>query len=230
MSAAAQRRAMAAGVAFVVLFIAGVIVNFSNTPEIKSSDTAATASRKWVIELSSSGHRVGIIISAYLLMLAALALVWFCIGLGGWLTTSQKAGRAIAGLGVLGASAIAVASLLGGAGIAGAVEFGESPLPQNGEAIRVVAELFFPFLFVVFGLASAAIIATLTVAAARTQSLPRWLVYAGWVAVLGSILGVIFFPLILPLLWYLIVAIVGYTRSGHGESTPTAAPAPAPGA
>jgi len=215
MSIGQRRRAMVAGMAFVVLFVAGVILNFGDTPEIKSSDTSASAAQKWVSELSQSDHRVGILVSAYLLIVAAIAFVWFANGLREWLAASPGAGRAISSLGVLGAGAISVAALVGGAGIAGAVEFGENPLPQNGDAIRVVAELFFPFLFVVFGLVSAAIIGTLAVSAMRTGGVPRWLAYAGWLGVLGSIAGVIFIPFVLPLLWYLVVAIVGFARAGR---------------
>jgi hypothetical protein len=222
MSIGQRRRAMVAGMAFVVLFVAGVIINFGDTPEIKSSDTAASAAQKWVGELSQSNHRVGILISAYLLILAAIAFVWFCNGLREWLVPSPAAGRLISSLGALGAGAISVAALVGGAGIAGAVEFGENPLPQNGDAIRAVAELFFPFLFVVFGLVSAAIIGTLAVSATRSADVPRWLAYAGWLGVLGSIAGVIFIPFVLPLLWYLVVAIVGFARA-----TPTAPAQPA---
>jgi hypothetical protein len=223
MTAAQQRRAMVAGMAFVVLFLAGVFVTFGNTPEIKSSDTAARASAKWVLEMSSSSHRVGLIIAAYLLIVGAIAFVWFCNGLRERLAASPAIGRLISGLSVLGAGAIGVAALIGGAGIAGAVEFGESPLPLNGEAIRITTELFFPFLFVVFGLVSAALIATATVSATRTAALPRWLIYGGWLGVLGSIFGVIFFPLALPLLWFLAVAIVGFARAQPGAD---AEPAP----
>jgi len=67
------RRAMAAGIASVVLFVAGVFLNFGDTPNIKSSDTNAAAAQKWVTELSGSGHRAGLIVSAYLLILAGLA-------------------------------------------------------------------------------------------------------------------------------------------------------------
>ena len=42
---------------------------------------------------------------------------------------------------------------------------------------------------------------------------PRWLIYGGWLGVLGSIFGVIFIPFVLPLLWYLAVAIVGFARA-----------------
>jgi hypothetical protein len=211
------RRTMLAGIAFVVLFVAGVIVTFGDSPEIKSSDTATTAALKWTLELSKSSHRVGLLIGGYALILAAIAFVWFCNGLREWLASSPATGRAISGLSVLGAAAIGVAALIGGAGIAGGVEFGEMPLP-SGDAIRATTELFFPFLFVVFGLVSAALIATLTVSATRAGTLPRWLVYAGWLAVLGSIAGVVFIPFVLPLLWYLAIAIVGFARAQRGAA------------
>jgi hypothetical protein len=206
---------MVAGIAFVVLFVAGVLLTFGDTPEVKSSDTAATAALKWTVELSKKSHRVGLLIGGYALILAAIAFVWYGSGLREWLASSPATGRAISGLSVLGAAAIGVAALIGGAGIAGGVEFGEGPLP-SGDAIRATAELFFPFLFVVFGLTSAALIATLTVSATRAATLPRWLAYVGWLAVLGSIAGVIFLPFVLPLLWYLAVAIVGSVRARQG--------------
>ncbi len=223
MGAGQQRRAMAAGMAFVASFVAGVIVTFGDTPEVKSSDTPATAAQKWLSEFSSSNHRVGLLIGGYLLIVGAIAFVWFCGGLREWLALSPAAGRTISSLGVLGAAAMTVAALIGGAGVAGAVEFGENPLPQNGDSLRVTAELFFPFLFVVFGLVSAALIATVTVSATRAGGIPRWLAYAGWVGVLGSIAGVIFIPFVLPLLWYLAVAIVGFARARPGGSAQPAA-------
>jgi len=210
-SLAQQRRAMGAGIAFVALFVVGVLMNFGNTPEIKSSDTTATAALKWTLELSKSGNRVALLISGYLLIVSAIALVWFANGLREWLELSPATGRIVSGLSALGAAAIGVAALIGGAGIAGAVEFGENPLP-TGDAIRASAELFFPFLFVVFGLTSAALIAAVTLSATRA-GWPAWLLYGGWVGVLGAIAGVLFVPFVLPLLWYLAVAIVGFARA-----------------
>jgi hypothetical protein len=219
---------MAAGVLFVVFFLAGVFVTFGNTPEIKSSDTAASAAQKWLGELSTSEHRVGLIIGAYLLIIAAIAFVWFCNGLRDRLALDSRWGRAVSGLSAAGAAAIAVGALMGGAGIAGGVEFGENPLPQNGDAIRAVSELFFPLIFVAFGLVSACIIGTLTVAAARAGTLPRWLVYGGWLGALGAIGGVIFIPFVLPLLWFLLVALVGTGRAGVATSGPAGSAPAAP--
>ena len=214
------RRSMLAGIAFVVLFLAGVLVTFGNTPNIKSSDTDATAAHKWVSELSSSSHRVGMLVGAYLLIIAAIAFVWFCSGLRDWLAADGAAGRAISSLSVLGSGAIAVGALMSGAATAGAIEFGEFPVPQDGGAIRAVSDVFYPLLFVVFGLVSATLIATIVASAGGT--LPRWIVFAGVVGVFGSIAGVFFLPFVLPLLWYLAVAIVGFARS-----RPATPPSPA---
>src|ERR1700726_2119982 len=92
------RRAMAAGIAFVVLFFAGVLLNFSNAPESKSGEASAAVAQKWVSYLSSSGNRTGLIVSAYLLVLAGLAFVWFTVGLRAWLAPNAPAGRVISHL------------------------------------------------------------------------------------------------------------------------------------
>jgi hypothetical protein len=217
------RRAMAAGIAFVVLFLAGVLLNFGDTPNIKSSDTNAVAAQKWVTELSSSGHRTGLIVSAYLLILAGLAFIWFTTGLRAWLAPDLARGPIITSLGVLGAGAMAAAAMAD-AVVAGGVAFGNQPLPQNGDAIRLVMEPFFPFLFVVFGIVSAALIATVAVTVMRTGILPRWVAYTGWIAVLGSLAGVVFLPFVLALLWYLALGIVGLTRASRSSAAAPDAP------
>jgi hypothetical protein len=215
-SATRNRRAVVAGIASVVLFAAGAILTFSDTSEVKKSDSAATAAQKRVHELSSSGHRVGLLIGACVLIVAAILFIWFCNGLRERIVVSAMVGRAISSLAVLGAGAISVAALLGGAGVAGDVEFAENALPESGEVLPVTGELFYPFVLVALGLASAALIATIAASSARAGGIPRWLAYAGWLGALGSILGVIFILFVLPLLWYLAVAIVGPTRAGPG--------------
>jgi hypothetical protein len=209
-NASQRRRAMGAGIAFVVLFVAGVIVTFGNSPESKSSDTPLRAAHRWLEYLSSSGHRTGLIVGAYLLILAAIAFVWFANGLRDWLAPDAATGRMMSSLGVLGASAIAIASLVGGAGVAGGIAFGNEPLPISGDAVRVLAEIFFPLLFVVFGLVSVALIAIVAVLSPRDGRAPGWVAYTAWLGALGALFGVFFFPMIVALLWYLAVAIAGF--------------------
>ena len=163
MTPAQLRRAMIAGIVFVALFVAGVLLTLAYTPETKSSETDAAQAQKWVTELSSSGHRTAIIIGAYALILAGLAFVWFTSGLRAWLARDEFTGRAITSLGVLGAGALFAAAMMG-ASVAGAVEFGEEVVPQSGDAIRIVMGLVFPFLFVVFSLVGAALIGVVALA------------------------------------------------------------------
>jgi hypothetical protein len=208
MTIAQFRRSMGAGVAFVVLLVVGAIVSFNNSPDIKSSDDAATTAAKFVHTLSSSSSRTGILVGAYLVLLSALAFVWYAQGLRSRLTAGPA--RLVGALGTLGAAALATAAMLN-AVMAGAVSFGHEKVPHDGDTIRVVMDLFFPFIFVAFALTSAALIAVFAVH--RTVSgLPAWLSYTAWLAVLGGIVAVIFLPMVLVLLWYLAVAIVGLTR------------------
>lgn len=215
---------MAAGIAFVVLLVVGVLVSFANSPDIKSKDDDAATSAKYVHALSSHTHRTGILIGAYLVLLAALAFVWYTQGLRARLDDvagSRAAGRRVAALGVLGAGALTAAAMAN-AVMAGAVEFGGDKVPRDGDTMRVVMDMFFPFIFVVFALTSVAIIATLAVHA-RAAGLPSWLGYAAWLAAVGGILAVIFLPMVLVLLWYLAVAIAGVSRPA--VSAGSAAPA-----
>lgn len=219
MTTAELRRAMAAGIAFVVLFVVGVFVTFGNSPDIKSSDTAHVAASKFVAKLSDSGARTGILVGAYILVVAAILFVWFSRALV-QLAAPPAAARLISGLGVLGAAAISAGAMTS-AVEAGSVSFGNEPVPQNGDAIRVVMELTFPFLFVVFALTSAAIAAVIAI---RGQALAAWLRYSAWLAVLGGIFAVIFVPMALVLLWYLAVAIVAIIRpAAEARAVPSAA-------
>jgi hypothetical protein len=216
MSVSELRRAMAAGIAFVVLLVVGVFVGFGNTPNVKSHDSAAVAAAKYVSKLSDSGARTGILVGAYLMILAAIAFVWFSRGLGQLMPTPAGA-RLVSGLGVLGAAGIAVGAITN-AGIAGAVSFGDEPVP-NGDSARAVMDLAFPLIGVVFALTCAALIAAIAV---RGRVLPAWLRYTAWLGVLGGIFAVIFTPLVLPLLWFLIVAILVLARPAAASATPAA--------
>lgn len=209
MTTSQLRKAMGAGVVFVVALVAGVLFTFGNSPETKSSDTAATAAHKWLEYLASSSHRTGLIIGAYLLVVAAIAFVWFSTGLREWFAPDVATGRVMSGLGLLGAGALALAAMTGGVEVAGGIAFGNEPLPAEGEAVRIVAGMFFPLVFVVFGLASAALIGLVALLAQRERRAPGWVGYTAWIGALGALTGVFFFPFLIALLWYLAVAIVG---------------------
>lgn len=208
MNVTAYRRSMAAGIAFVGLFVIGVVMYLGNAPEADSSDSASAAARTFVDHLSDSGHRAGLVASAYLLILAALAFIWFTQGLRDRLGGQSSSGRLVAGFGVFGAGALAAAGMCA-AGTAGSVAFGGEPVPAGGDAIRAVLDLVFPFIFVVFGLTAAAIVGVVTAAALKGNGWPRWVGWLGVLGTLGALVGVELVPFILPTLWFLAVAIAG---------------------
>lgn len=219
------RRAMVAGIAFVVLFVVGVLTAFSNSPEIKKKDTQATAAAKYVKYLSHGGHRHALVLSAYLLVLAALALIWFTSSLHR-LLADDIAGAAVAGLGVLAAACMAIGSLIY-ASIGGAISIGNEPVP-SGDTARVVMDTFIPIMLVGVGLSLAALIAFLAIGLRRARSVPSWVAYLGWLGVLGGIGAIEFIPLALCMLWFLLLAIIGLVR-GPGKPV-TRATAVVPGA
>lgn len=204
------RRAMGAGVIFVVLLVVGVMISLSNSPDIKKKDTQATAAAKYVTYLSDSGHRAGIIVGAYLIVLAALAYIWFAQALRTSVTSTSFSGRAIAGLATFAGGGVAVGAVLY-ASPAGSYSFGDEPLPA-GDTARVVMDVFVPCLLLVFGLATALILAIMAVGLRRAGTFPSWVSYTAWLGVLGGIFAVEFLPILLPLLWFLVFAIVGLVR------------------
>jgi hypothetical protein len=215
-----------AGIGFVVLLVVGALMAFTSQPNFKKHDSPATIAEKIFKVYHSSGDRAVIIIGAYLMVLSALALIWFAVGLRGRLVAaghSPEAGRLVLGFAGLGAVAISV-SALAMATISGSYVFGNEPLPTNADAIRVIDDLGPGVLLVIFGLSAAALIATVTIVDWKGGLLPRWLSRAGIIGVLAAVLAVVFVPLILVMAWFLAVAIVGLRRgtSKTSEQGPTA--------
>ncbi|HVV29943.1 MAG TPA: hypothetical protein VHC41_03620 [Mycobacteriales bacterium] len=232
MNVRAQRWAMLAGVAFAILLFVGVNLMFSGLPDFGSKDSASTIARKVHDSAADSGKRKQVVAGAYLLVLAGLALLWFAQGLRSRLATGTGrggyAGGLITGFGTFAGVALAAGGALS-ANVAGGIEFGDDPVPAqtSADASRMMQEVGVSLVLLVFGLAVAAMIAVVTVAVLQGAALPRWLGYAGWLAVLGGIFGVVFLPLALVALWALIVGILGAVNSRVQTHAPTVAAAPA---
>ena len=217
MSVRAYRAAMGAGIAFVVLTFFGAGNIFGSTPNIKKHDTAMTDAAKWLAKLDKSSNRVQIVAGMFLVVLAAIALIWFTTAIRNRLAIgpTHPAG-AFATLAAVGFAAIGV----GPGSIAASNVLGNEPLPTDGEAVRFVYSQTYIFGLVIFGLAFAAFIVSVTLAAARSDAWPRWLVYYSWLAALGSVFAFIFLPIVLVLIWFLAVSIVGLVRGPGAPSAP----------
>lgn len=217
MNVRTQRWSMAAGIAFAVLVVVGFVIQFSGLPDYDGEkDSRAVIGQKVHEALASSGHRAQAIVGAYLLVLAALCLVAFAAGLRARLLAADP-DRVVAGSVVTGSAVLAAAGLALGAGlnalVPGAIAFGSEAVPDvpDSYALRFLSEAGAPLMFLVFGLGVAVLVATMTVAALQGVGLPRWLGYAGWLAVLGGVLTAPTGPLllVLPLLWAVVVGVLG---------------------
>ena len=205
MSIRAYRAAMLSGSAFALLLFFGSGQMFSSSPDT-SNKTSEVVAQKYAAWLRDNGDRHSVVIGGFLIILAAIALVWFA---SAFRQRFAPAGAPLMGFAVLAAVGVA-ASAVGPLALAGGSAFGDDPVPTDGNVIWLVFSLSFPALLVIFGLASSAFIATLLVAG--RGALPMWLVIFGWLAVLAGIFGVEFVPMAIVLLWYLVAGIYGAVR------------------
>ena len=198
-----------AGVAFFILYVVGFMMIGSSpddTDSVKDSPSGMAAA--WRDHYSDSGRRWVILIAAFLLAAAVLALVVFTSELRQRLADAgaPAAGRlAFAASLLFGAVTLAGASAM--AWIPGAKQFGDSPLPE-GELNYMASQLGFALLLLGGGASAALLLVTSGRAGVRTHVLPTWLGWAG--VVIGIALffvGVLFIPMALFALWVLIAAI-----------------------
>jgi hypothetical protein len=201
------------GIVAVVFFVAGFLV--FPTPD---DDTKTL---QWARFWRDSGHRVGAIIGAYLMIVGLLAFVWFAsrlrdrLGEGSGLMLTF--GSIFAGVGLV--------SVMLRASIPGAKQFGDTPLPATGTLAQQLDQASFALLLVAGALAAGLFAVLASYAASRSGALPAWLCVAGYVVGALQVLAAFFFPFILFFLWVLIAAIVLVSRS---RSAVTASPAGAP--
>jgi hypothetical protein len=212
MSVSAVRAGMLSGVVSALLLFFGASLMFSSTPNTanKSADEVA---QEWADWIDDSGHRASALIGGFLVILAAIALIWFACTLAARLA---RASQVMIGFAILAGAGLAVGAA-GPLALTGGHAFGDDPVPTDGNVIFFVFSLAFPLILAVFGLAASAFIATVVVVGRR--DLPMWLVVFGWIAVAAGIAAVEFVPIVLVLLWLIAAGIYGAVR-------PVAAPAP----
>jgi uncharacterized membrane protein HdeD (DUF308 family) len=199
-----------AGIGFTVLFVAGFIV--FPTPQNANKNPG-----DWEGWWSDSGHRIGAVIGAYLMVLGLLAFVWFIWSLHRRLRDSGP-------MVIFGSLFVAVAmvSALVRATIAGAKLFGDDPVPA-AEFSRMFDSVGFALLLIPGALAAAAFIVLASHHARRQGLLPGWLTTAGYVVAALQFAAGVFLPFVLFPLWVLVASIVLLRRSRTGTaSVPTA--------
>ncbi|HET6815776.1 MAG TPA: hypothetical protein VFH66_00910 [Mycobacteriales bacterium] len=206
MDSGTERAGMLSGAAFAILLFVGINLMLGSEPNTSSKDSAATIANKWVAVLQSSSHRSKILVGAFLVMFAALALIWFANTLRNRYALTGTPIMAFATLAAIGVAASVVGPLV----LVGGHTFGNEALPTDGNVLWAVGNMTMPLLLVVYGFGLAAMLATFAFAA--RAALPRWLLVFTWIVAVASLASVEFFPMLLALVYLLVVGIWGGVR------------------
>jgi hypothetical protein len=211
---------MFSGIAFPILLFVGASLIVAPSPDT-SKGTGPQVAKEWLTTLGKSSDRLQIVIGAFVLVVAALALIW--------LAAAVRVRFAIApdgplfGFALMAAFGIA-AGAIGPLAVAGGHDFGNEPLPADGTVIWFLNDLALPALLVIFGLASSAFITSFLLGTRGRNTVPAWLAGFGWLAVVAGLVGVLFIPMIIVLLWYLALGIFGVMRQPTTAASTAAAP------
>ena len=207
--AAPNRWPAIAGLAFVVFFVAGVV---TSAPDVPESDADL---EKWVDWVTDSAHGTLALISALLLVIAAVLFVVFVVGVVQQIrsargTESISAG-VVLGLGILAAAAIVAAAIAINTGPVQYLFDDQLADPTDIQVFVQMQSLGYGLLLVGMALPVAALIA-ITGASLRNV-MPRWFTIVSYIAAIIVLAAVIFIPLIAFPLWMIVASIVMLRRA-----------------
>ncbi len=210
----------ATGIAFVVFFVAG----FLTTPSPTDNDSNLT----WLNYFNSSGNQIKTLVSGFMFVLAAVCLVTFVTSLWSKIAEARRP-QLTSPLPLVGAGLAAAGIALGGvleAAVSGGMIFGQLRLPP-ADILRFANDASFPAIVVAGMFGTALAIAGIGFQAANAGLFgPRFTV----VSVIAAVITVFsfgFFPLVAPLLWFLVVSIM-LLRRKTPDAPAVAAQSPPP--
>lgn len=195
-----------AGILFVVLLIAGI----ATTGDMPATDASDSEHVDW---WSDSGNQTRMIVSAYLITLASLAFVAFLVAMRARLLAqpgSELLARFSFAAGLLFAALLIAATISIGQ-VAGAVKFGDAPLPAV-DFLRMFPQFGYGLMLLGGGLSAAASVAAASWAILRTGAFERWLGWLGIVCAIVLLLGVFFLPMVALLIWVLAASVLLWRR------------------
>ena len=205
-----QRWAALAGVAYVVLFVIGVILTFSGSPD------SSSAPAKIIAYYSDSGHRDRINIGWVLAALGLFFFLWFLSALRQGVRRLEADDGFLTGLTTIGGVVYATLSLA-----ALAVDEGIRTMSDDTYHHTVYPGLIHAaddvswVLHASGGAGVGAMIIAASLAALRARAVPTW---AGWLGIVVGILGlalIVFFPWFLVGVWILVVSVGMFLRAGR---------------
>jgi hypothetical protein len=194
-----------AGVAYVIFFVASLIV--SNPPADNASD------HKWIANYTGHSKQFGHLLTGILLLLAGLALMTFLVALWRRIAAAHPA-EMVSRLPV--AAAATTAALMGAGGmvmayISGGELIGHYPLP-GADLLRMSNDLGFALAGVAGSLSAGVAVATLSLQGHAAGVFGARMRAAGILTALVLTLAILFIPITALLAWVLVVSVMWIRR------------------
>ena len=208
-----RRVAPYSGIAFVVFFLASVVV--SDVPKGTASDHA------WVAAYATHAKQAGHLATGVLLVLAALSLMTFLTHIWTRVTEARKS-RAVSPLPVVAAGVAAACIATGGilmATTSGSALLGSTPIP-GADILRLGNAAGFAMVGVAGMLAAALSIACLSVQARAAGIFGARLARFSLAVAVVLLASVVFLPILALLIW-LVAVTVTLTRAAPAASAVT---------
>lgn len=203
-----ERWAPLSGIAYVVLFIVALFV---------TGDGAGNTPSEYTSYYADSGNRDKEIFAFFLLVGAALVLLWFVAALRGILVRAEgEAARWTAlafGAGVASATLLCIAASLF---VSPAILAEDGDFELDAGAGNLLTNAGYAA-FVCSVMAGAMLVFATSIVSLRTLVLPRWLALVGFLVAAVLLFAVFFFPLFVWMAWVLAVSIVVILRTARVE-------------
>jgi hypothetical protein len=191
-----------AGILAAVTFVVGIAFA-ADSPD---SDASAAKVLAWYHD---HGHRVQVIVGAYVLAFCGLFVLWFTSGLRQRLREAEGPEGRLANV-ALAAGVLLVGMLwVGGAALASVPageSFGGTPL-ESADVARFLPSVGFGAILVFGMFAAFALIESTSIVILRSGMLGRWVAWLGFVCGVIVLFGVVFLPMIALPVWLIATSI-----------------------
>jgi hypothetical protein len=188
------------GVGFIVLFVAGLVINNSPNPD----ESNAT----WHSYFADKGHQALVTIDGFLLVASGLCLLAFLSTIHQRI--AARRGAAPSPLPIVVGGVAAAAIMIGGvaqAAVTGSMIFANLAEP-GPDALRVAQAMGYPIIMVAGMFAASLSVAGLSIQAYSARILGGRLLTFGVVCAVGLLASVFFIPMVLLPIWVIAMTIV----------------------
>lgn len=195
-----NRLGFIAGIAFAVLFVAGMFTMI--TPE---SSTEQAINEFY----ADSANRTTVLIGAYLIAIAGFCFLWFLSALRQTLRRLSPDGTEFSDV-LLAGGVVFVATMYAGAA---AIGTGSAAMLLGGEeqfsteVLRMLPQLGYGLLLLGGGFGAIAVVLSTSIAVRRSGTAPGWLGWYGIVTAVLLLAAVAYVPMVLFPIWVIVVSV-----------------------